>query len=183
MVFGRLILDLTQSFLANKNWNSHGNAVYAAMYNTAILLSALNKKTSLPVNFIQKLPKGVALGGQKHGWHETHYVKFMMNQVKCSPITGSLMLIWIMGTFIKTSTMNRLMRFSPGKLLTLIMYLQDQCGKIQLTYRGTHLLDGECKSTDNEGHKILDFSSTQQLAWKSLQYHSCHPPIACPCSG
>ena len=38
----QLVLDLTHSYQANKNWNSHGNAVCAAMCNTAILVSALN---------------------------------------------------------------------------------------------------------------------------------------------
>ena len=66
----QLVLDLTHSYWANKNWNSHNNAVCAVMCNIAILVSALNGQAGLPVNFIQTLPKGVPLGGQKHGWHD-----------------------------------------------------------------------------------------------------------------
>ena len=35
-----------------------------------------------------------------------------------------------------------------------------------ITYKGANLLDGECKSADNEGQEVLVFYSTQQLAWK-----------------
>ena len=48
----QLVLDMIHSFWANKNWNSHGNAVCAAMCNIAILVSTLKDKTTLPVNFI-----------------------------------------------------------------------------------------------------------------------------------
>ena len=43
-----------------------------------------------------------------------------------------------------------------------------------ILYHGTHLLDGECKSKENEGHQALLFYLTQQLAWKDLYCHCCH---------
>ena len=58
------------------------------MCNIAILVSALNGKETLPVNFIQMLPKGVPLGSQKHGLHDMHYVEYMTSQIEQSQITG-----------------------------------------------------------------------------------------------
>ena len=71
--------------------------------------------------------------------------------------------------FCKNKDNKKFKEVLTGQLLTLSIHFQDQCREIQLTaitFRGAHLLDGECKSSDNEGHEVLVFYSTQQLAWK-----------------
>ena len=166
----QLVLDLTHSYQANKNWNSHGNAVCAAMCNIAILVSALTGKESLPVNFIQMLPKGVPLGGQKHGWHDMHYVEYMMSQIEHSQITGSRRSYLDHTNFHKNRHNIKVKEIFNRKIAnTEDPFPRPVWGNtvdFAITYRGAHLLDGECKSSENEGHEVLVFYSTQQLAWK-----------------
>ena len=73
------------------------------MCNMAILVSTLTGEESLSVNFIQMLPKGVPLGGQKHGWHDMHYVEYM-SQIEHSQITGSRRSYLDHANFVKTGT-------------------------------------------------------------------------------
>ena len=59
------------------------------------------------------LPKGVPLGGQKHGWHDTHYVEYMTSQIEHSQITGSRRSYLDHTNFHKTGII--LKRFLTGK--------------------------------------------------------------------
>ena len=61
----QLVLDLTHSYRTSKHWNSHRNAVCAAMCNIAILVSALTLKESLPVNYASAAKRSST------GWPET----------------------------------------------------------------------------------------------------------------
>ena len=124
----------------------------------------------LPVNFIQKLPKGVALGGQKHGWHDTNYFKYIISQIEHSLINGPKRSYLDHGNFCKSKHYEQVKEvFSRTAANTEYPFPRPVWGNtvdFEITYRGAHLLDGECKSTDNEGQEVLVFYSTQQLAWK-----------------
>ena len=71
-----MCLNLTHTFRAGKNWNSHGGAVGSAICEMAALLSTL-KSGTLPQQHHQMSLHGVQLGGQRHGSHNTHYVEYM----------------------------------------------------------------------------------------------------------
>ena len=129
----QLVLGLTHFYQANKNWNSHGNAVCAAMCSIAVLVSAFNGQESLIVNLIQTLPKGVPLGDKKHGWHDMHYVEYTMSQIEHSQITGSRRLYLDHANFHKNKHNIKVKEVLAGKLLTPTIHFQNQCGEIQLT--------------------------------------------------
>ena len=140
------------------------------MCNIAILVSALNDKETLPVNFIQTLPKGVLLGGQKHGWHDTHYVEYMMSQIEQSQITGSRRLYLDHANFCKTRHNIKVKEIFNRKIANtkypFPRPVQGNTVDFAITCRGAHLLNSECKSSENEGNEVLVFYLTQQLAWK-----------------
>ena len=142
------------------------------MCNVAIMVSTLKDKSGLPVNFIQKLPKGVPLGGQKHGWHDTHYVKFMISQIEQGPITGVKKLFLYHRNFCKNKHSEQVKAIFTRKAAnTEYPFPRPVWGNtvdFAIMYKGTHLLDGECKSVDNKGHEILVIYSTQQLAWRKI---------------
>ena len=156
------------------------------MCNIAILVSALNGKETLPVNFIQTLPKGVPLGGQKHGWHDTHYVEYMMSQIEQSQITGSRRLYLDHANFCKNRHNIKVKEIFNKKIATtkypFPRPVQGNTVDFAITYRGAHLLDGECKSSENEGHEVLVFTQPNSWPGRRPPCHSCHPPEACPCS-
>ena len=133
----------------------------------------------LTVNFIQKLPKGVPMGGQKHGWHDMHYVEYMISPIEHSPITGSRRLYLDHGNFHKNKHNKKVKEvFSRTAANTQYPFprpVQGNTVDFAITYRGAHLLDGECKSADNEGHEVLVWPERRLLC------HSCHPPKVCPC--
>ena len=139
-------------------------------FDIAILVSALTGKESLPVNFIQTLPKGVPLGGQKHGWHDMHYVEYMMSQIEHSQITGSRRSYLDHTNFCKNRHNIKVKEIFNRKIANtkypFPRPVQGNTVDFAITYRGAHLLDGECKSSENEGHEVLVFYLTQQLAWK-----------------
>ena len=133
-------------------------------------MSALNGKETLPVNFIETLSKGVPLGGQKHGWYDTHYVEYMMSQIEQSQITGSRRLYLDHAKFHKNRHSIQVKEIFNRKI-TNTEYpfprpVQGNTVDFAITHRGAHLLDGECKSSKNEGHKVLVFYLNQQLALK-----------------
>ena len=141
-----------------------------SLCNIAILVSALNGLESLPVNFIQTVPKGVPLGGQKHGWHDTHYVEYMTSQIEHSQITGSRRSYLDHANFHKNKHDIKVKEVFSRKIANTDYPFPRPAWRntvdFAITYRGPHLLDGECTSSENEGHKILAFYSTQQLVWK-----------------
>ena len=77
-----------------------------------------------------------------------------------------------MGTFIKNKHSDKVKEiFSKTTANTQYPFprpVQGNTVDFAITYRGAHLLDGKCKSADNEGHKVLIFYLTQQLVWKYL---------------
>ena len=65
-----------------------------------------------------------------------------------------------MGTFIKTSTLNRSKVFTRKAANTDYPFprpVQGNTVDFAMMYKGTHLFYGECKSVDNEGHDVLFF--------------------------
>ena len=133
-------------------------------------MSTLTGKESLPVNFIQTLPKGVPLGGQKHGWHYMHYVEYMTSQIEHSQITESRRSYLDHANFHKNRHNIKVKEIFNRKIAnTEYPFPRPVWGNtvdFAITYRGFHLLDGECKSSENEGHEVLVFYSTQHLVWK-----------------
>ena len=74
------MLNLTSTFAACKNWNSHGATVGAPLRQLGALLASLETAFVGPLidnDFRELIPIGNALTGQKHGHCDTVYVEYM----------------------------------------------------------------------------------------------------------
>ena len=73
-------LNLTSTFAACKNWNSHGATVGAALCQLGALLASLDTASVEPLmgnDFRELILIGNALMGQKYGHCDTVYVEYM----------------------------------------------------------------------------------------------------------
>ena len=84
-VIAQLCLDLTETFVAGKNWNSHGAKFGAAVCNIAAMIQA----TQVPFDHKHYAGlKGLPLGGQRHGGRDTKYVEYMTTDLEHSTLYG-----------------------------------------------------------------------------------------------
>ena len=93
-------VQMTQSYRVNKNWNSHGAKVGAAICDAACLIAMIEKcnypviesdaKCKLDGNFRQTIPRGRVLTGQMHRSEDNVYIEYMIapySRGKQSPMT------------------------------------------------------------------------------------------------
>ena len=100
----------------------------------------------------------------------THYAKYMMSQIEQNAITGVKKSYLDHRNFCKNKHSEQVKEVFTRKAANtdypFPRPVQGNAVDFAITYKGTHLLDDECKSVDNGGHNILIFYSTQQLSWK-----------------
>lgn len=169
-----LCLDLTHTFRAGKNWNSHGAAVGAATCSIASILAALDSGV-LPNYHQQTGIRGVQLGGQRHGSHHTHYVEYMCSQPENCSILG------VRDNFLEHGNFRRkrhdiIVRQIFNEKLPTIDYpmprpVRGHTVDFAACYLGTHVLDGECKDcATNRGpaSAVLVLHSLQQLTYRDV---------------
>ena len=73
----RQIMDKTHSFHVNKNWNSYGSQVGAAMCQLGSILASLKNASNqrlVSMHFSEVIPGGCVQMGVKHGNHDITYV-------------------------------------------------------------------------------------------------------------
>ena len=151
-----LCVDLTQSFRVNKNWNSHGAKVGAAVCELGSLLAMIGERwytlegeelwDEFDVDFRQKMPRGEMLTGQMHGSEDNVYMEYLL-----APYDGIEPLLSYTRMF-KTPTAepaakrvaNLTDNLKTGDHLsqrpTKAHTLDFMC-----SYKGIHLVDRECK--------------------------------------
>ena len=81
-------VQMTQSYRVNKNWNSHGAKVGAAICDAASLIAMIEKCDSpilesdanckMDANFRQTIPRGLVLTGQMFGSEDNVYMEYMI---------------------------------------------------------------------------------------------------------
>ena len=183
-----LCLDLTHTFRANKNWNWHGATVGATMGAIASLLNAL-RNGKLDENFRQKIPKGVVLTGSKHGHHDAHYVEYMTSEIETNPILGNSANYLDHVRFRKEKHDDKVKAIMDvtqdftvptkgiegGAVADSMTFkhptprpTRSHTVDFAVTYKGVHLLDGECKDAGtNCDANVLVLHSLDQLAYKN----------------
>ena len=81
----RQILDMTHSFRVNKNWNSHGSQVGAAMCQLGFILVSFEDASNrrlLSMHFSEVILRGCLQTGAKHGNHDVTYVEYMCSAIE-----------------------------------------------------------------------------------------------------
>ena len=76
----RQIMDTTHSFCVNKNWNSHGSQVGAAMCQLGSILASFENASNqrlVSMHFSEVILRGCVQTGAKHGNHDVTYVEYM----------------------------------------------------------------------------------------------------------
>lgn len=170
----QLCLDLTHTFRAGKNWNSHGATVGAATCSIAAILATL-KNGSVSPNYEQLGLRGVPLGGARHGSHNTHYVEFMTSQLERKSFLGVAENYLTHGNFRREGHDVKVRQIFDQKLPG-IDYPQPRPVRghtvdFATTYFGTHVLDGECKDAATDAGPaaaILVLHSLQQLSYSDI---------------
>ena len=167
-----MCLDLTHTFRAGKNWNSHGAAVGAAVCDMAGLLSTLQNGT-LPPNYRQTSLRGVPLGGQRHGSHNTQYVEYMTSQYESKGFMSRAENFLSHGHFRRNHHDAVVRRIFSEKMAVcdypIPRPVRGHTVDFAATYMGTHVLDGECKAacTDVGPYSaVLVLHSLQQLTYR-----------------
>ena len=174
---GRMILDTTHAFRANKNWNSHGSIAGSNVCGLGSVLASLEHANvhDLDISHMELIPKGEVQTGAKHGNHHVLYVKYMCSNFQQSIEFG-----------LSSAYLNHddFRRKKHGVKVTVLM---DECLPgidaptprltwahtldFNLNFCGTHLIDGGCKDTAGNVQKaVLVPHSLDQLAYKDCAH-------------
>ena len=81
----RQILDMTHSFHVNKNWNSHGSEVGAAMCQLGSILVSFEDASNrrlVSTHFSEVIPRGCLQTSAKHGNQDVTYVEYMCSAIE-----------------------------------------------------------------------------------------------------
>ena len=89
---GRQILETSQTFRVNKNWNSHDGQLGAAMCQLGSILASFENaanKSLVSTHFAEVIPQGCVQTGTKHGNQDVTYVEYMCAAMERHMIIGS----------------------------------------------------------------------------------------------
>ena len=87
----RQILDMTHSFHVNKNWNSHGSQVGAAMCQLGSILASFEDASIqrlVSMHFSEVIPRGCLQTSAKHGNQDITYVEYMCSAIEKRLVIG-----------------------------------------------------------------------------------------------
>ena len=170
----QLCLDLTEAVRVNKNWNSHGSRVGAAMSSLAQLIVTVEH--GVPNNWRQIKPRGHVLTGGQHGSSDNVYTEYMVTWYEENLHGGTEPYLEetrfslgnhdkaVANVFSETMPDRQFPAPRPTRAHTF-----DFCCKC----KGVHLLDGECKA-DEDGRDVLLLHAAHQFAYKdtALSLHT-----------
>ena len=122
-------------------------------------------------DFTQLIPQGNAQTGHKHGHHDVSYVEYMTSGKEKSVVTGADVLyldhMKFRGDHHDQKVRDIMKRELPNVIAPVPRPTRANMFDFNLTFKGAHLLDGECKLTQSQHEKaILVFYSLDQLALK-----------------
>ena len=189
---GRIILDTTHAFRANKNWNSHGAAAGAAVLDLGCILSSLkraNQGLGLEINHNELIPKGEIQTGAKHGNHNISYVEYMCSSYEKNCEFGTEHMYLNHPDFRRKKhdlKVNTLMSEKvPGMDVPASRPTRAHTFDFNLNFCGARLIDGECKDKAFDAEKgVLTLHSLDQLVYKEcahslLTTNTCFTLIKC----
>ena len=166
-----LCVQMTQTYRVNKNWNSHGAKVGAAICDAASLIAMIEKcnypliesdaNCKIDANFRQTIPRGRVLTGQMFGSEDNVYMEYMIapynGKEERSPMTYT-------NLFLHNKVYDRFKDvyrnagscaaeraaciaethvYRPG--MPKSRPTRAHTFDFMCTYQGVHLIDGECK--------------------------------------
>ena len=158
------LLQCTDTFCAKKNWNSHGASVGSAICQLASILSQMQSASvnELDQNFNVLIPQGNIQTGSKHSHHNVCYTEYMCSKLE-PRVMGNLEVYLNLDIFRRDNHAARVKELfeetvpgyphAPAPRPTKAYTFDFNC-----TYRGAHILDGECKASATKaeiGYMIL----------------------------
>ena len=148
----RLLLDAISTFQVCKNWNSHGALLGATLCQIGSMLSCLEtaaKGELINVDFNKLIPQGNVQTGHKHGHHEVSYVEYMTSSKERSPTTGAehnyLDHMRFRGDHHDVKVCEIMGRELENIKAPVPRPTRAHTFDFNMSYKGAHLLDGECK--------------------------------------
>ena len=171
-----ICVHMTQTFRVNKNWNSHGAKVGAAICEAASVIAMLTK-TDLNSNFRYKIPRGRVLTGQMHGSEDNVHMEYMLAQYAKGHVTMTESNLFDPIPSDDDSSDGQQQETPADRIFDLAdsWKLPDgtpkarptraHCFDFMCTYRGVHILDGECKDVKkDEDEQVLLSTALSQFA-------------------
>ena len=174
---GRMILDTTHAFRANKNWNSHGSTAASSVCGLESILASLEHANvcNLDIAHMELIPKGEVQTVAKHGNHHVSYVEYMCSNFQQS-IEFGLSSVYLNhddfrrkkhGAKVTELMGERL----PGSDAPMPRPTRAHTLDFNLNFCRTCLIDGECKDTAGDAEKVvLVLHSLDQLAYKDCAH-------------
>ena len=174
----RHILDMTHSFHVNKNWNSHGSQVGAAMCKLGSILVSFegaSNRRLLSMHFSEVILRGCLQTGVKHGNHDVTYVEYMCSAIEKRLVIGGEESYLNHIKFVKENHAEKVRKIFDEKMANIDTPVprpsQAHTYDFNCTYMGARLIDGECKGDSKPDIKssasvVLVLHSAEQLAYK-----------------
>ena len=170
----RLLLNAISTYQVGKNWNSHGATLGATLCQMASMLLCLDNASTgcfIDADFTQLIPQGNVQTGHKHGHHEVSYVEYMTSGKETSVATG-VEELYLDHLKFRSEHHDAKVRAIMDREMAEVKASVPRPTRahmfdFNLSYKGAHLLDGECKGAQSEHEKaILVFQPLDQLAFK-----------------
>ena len=174
----RQIMDTTHSFRVNKNWNSHGAQVGAAMCQLGSILASLENAGNqrlVSTHFAEVIPRGCVQTGAKHGNHDVTYVEYMCAAIEKRMVIGGEECYLNHVKFRKENHAEKVRKLFDEKMVNLDAPVprptRAHTFDFNCTYMGVRLIDGECKGDSKPDAKsaassVLVLHSVEQLSYK-----------------
>ena len=174
----RQILDTTHSFHVNKNWNSHGSQVDAAMCQLGSILVSFEDASNqrlVSMHFSEVIPRGCLQTGAKHGNQDVTYVEYMCSAIEKRLVIGGEESYLNHIKFVKDNHAEKIRKIFDEKMANIDAPVPcptwAHTYDFNCTYMGVHLIDGECKGdskpdSESAASAVLILHSTEQLAYK-----------------
>ena len=171
----KLILKCTDTFCANKNWNSHRASVGSAICQLALILSQMQAASvnELNHNFNVFIPQGNEKMGSKHGHHNVCYTEYMCSKHEAR-VMGNLEVYLNLDIFQRDNHAAKVKQLFeetvPGYPHTPApRSMRSHTFDFNCTYNGTCILDGECKASTTKGEiGFMVLHSTEQLVTQDM---------------
>ena len=172
-----LCVELTHAFRVNKNWNSHGARVGAAVCELGSLMAMMATKWITPAqnftqafvdDFRQNMPQGKMLTGQMYGGEDNVYMEYLVVPYTDQPLLSYSRLFQTAKTtqpaadraadLADSLKIGSNLQARPTKSHTL---------DFMCSYKGIHIIDGECKDTSTRAdEELLLTSALAQFAFR-----------------
>ena len=150
---GRQILETTQTFRVNKNWNSHGGQLGAAMCKLGSILASFENaanKSLVSTHFAEVIPRGCVQTGAKHGNQDVTYVEYMCAAMERRLIIGGHKSFLNHVKFKRDNHAKKVRQIFDENIVGDVKALVPRPTRahtmdFNCTYMGARLIDGECK--------------------------------------